>query len=109
MAGSHQNGPIHGDLHGEWIQFDGCCGSGDPRVSSAQIIFTSFVGIAEEGKTNHSKICRDEAVERESITLCLQSAVSLLASVLMITSAGKTKTYSHYIGSQYFGSFTQRN
>jgi len=84
VAGSHQNGPIHRDLHGERIQFDGCCGSSDPRVSSAQIIFISFAGIAEEGKRNHSKICRDEAAERETITLCLQSAVYLLASVLMI-------------------------
>lgn len=107
MAGSHQNGPIHGDLHGERIQFDGRSGSGDPRVSSARIIFTSFVGIAEGEKTNHSKIHKDEAAERKTITLCLQSVV--LASVLTITSAGKTDAYGHYPGSQYFGSFTHRN
>lgn len=74
MAGSHQNGPIHGDLHGEWIQFNGCSGSGDPRVSSVQIIFTSFLGIATGGgrrKTNHSKICKDEAAEREN-SVCSQ-------------------------------------
>lgn len=52
MVGSHQNGPIHRDLHGERIQFNGCCGSGDHRVSSIKIIFTSFVGVAELGKTN---------------------------------------------------------
>lgn len=80
-------------------------------MSSVQKIFTSFLGIAMGGgrrKTNHPRICKDEAAERESVILCLQSAVSLTAS-LLITSAGKMKIYNSYIGSQYFVSFTHRN
>lgn len=80
-------------------------------MSSVQIIFTSFLGIAMGGgrrKTNHSKTCKDEAAERKNIILCLQSAVSLIAS-LLITNAGETKIYSNSIGSQYFVSFTHRN
>lgn len=111
MAGSHQNGPIHRDLHGEWIQFNGCSGSGDPRVSSARSFSSHLVELKTGGgrrKTRYSKICKDEAAERENIILCLQSAVSLIAS-LLITNAGKIKIYNHYTGSKYFVSFTHRN
>lgn len=34
MAGSNQDGPVHRDFHGKWIQFNGRCGSGDLGVSN---------------------------------------------------------------------------
>lgn len=54
------------------------------------------------------KIQRGEAAEGETMALCLQSAVSLLASVL-IPRAGKTKTQGRCLGSQDIGSSPCRN
>lgn len=65
VAGSHQNGPVHRDFHGERIQFDGRRGSGDPRVSSLQILFTSCVGAGEGNKL--FKNTREEAAERKPL------------------------------------------
>lgn len=44
MARSNQNGPVHRDFHGKWIQFNGRCGSGDLGVSSFSDNFYIAVG-----------------------------------------------------------------